>query len=69
MPNAMGADAQSFAIAAGLVVAALLGLVVAWKLTKSLVSLLFWIAAAVVIALAAWWLLARLGILPPFPGL
>jgi len=63
----MGADVQSFAVAAGLVVAALLGLVVVWKVTKSLVSLLFWIAAAVAIAAAAWWLLARQGIVPP-PG-
>lgn len=65
----MGADLQSIAVAVGLVVVALLGLVVVWKVTKSLVSLLFWIAAAAVIALAAWWLLARQGILPPIPGL
>lgn len=65
----MGAEVQSFAVAAGLVVVALLGLVVVWKVTKSLVSLLFWIAAAVAIALAAWWLLARQGIVAPIPGL
>ncbi|MBN8249148.1 MAG: hypothetical protein J0L84_17100 [Verrucomicrobia bacterium] len=50
-------------------VVALLGLLVVWKVTKSLVSLLFWIAAAGLIALAAWWLLSRQGILPPIPGL
>jgi len=65
----MGADPQSIAVAVGLVVVALLGLVVVWKVTKSLVTLAFWIAAAAAIALAAWWLLSRQGILPPVPGL
>lgn len=65
----MGTDLQSIAVAVGLVVVGLLGLVVVWKVTKSLVSLLFWIAAAAVIALSAWWLLSRQGILPPIPGL
>lgn len=60
----MIADLQSFGIAAGLVVVALFGLVVVWKVTKSMVTLLFWLVAAVLIAAAAWWLLAKQGILP-----
>lgn len=63
----MSVDAQSFGIAAGLVVVALVGLVVVWKVTKSLFTLAFWMAAALVIAVAAWWLLAKQGILPPLP--
>ena len=44
----MSVDAQSFGIAAGLVVVALFGLVVVWKVTKSLFTLAFWMAAALV---------------------
>ena len=65
----MSVDAQSFGIAAGLVVVALFGLVVVWKVTKSLLTLAFWMAAALVIAVAAWWLLAKQGILPPLPAI
>ncbi|MFO1461794.1 MAG: hypothetical protein U1G08_20640 [Verrucomicrobiota bacterium] len=63
----MNPDLQSFGVAVGLVVVALLGLVIVWKVTQSLVKLLFWMAAAVLVLLAAWWLLARQGILPPMP--
>ncbi|MEN9674494.1 MAG: hypothetical protein RIS76_390 [Verrucomicrobiota bacterium] len=65
----MKMDAQSFGIAAGLVVVGLFGLVIVWKVTKSLFTLAFWVAAALVIAVAAWWLLAKQGILPPLPGI
>lgn len=64
----MSIDVESLAIAAGLVVVALVGLVVAWKLTKSLFTLAFWLAAALVIAAFAWWLLAKQGIVPPLPA-
>lgn len=65
----MNPNLQSFAVAVGLVVVALLGLVIVWKVTQSLFKLLFWMAAAVAVLVAAWWLLARQGILPPFPAL
>ena len=65
----MNPDLQSIGVAVGLVVVALLGLVIVWKVTQSLVKLLFWMAAAALVLLAAWWLLARQGILPPTPFL
>ena len=58
---------QSYLVTAGLVVVGCFGLLVAWKLTKSLFKLAFWFAALLVIAAAAWWLLAKEGILPPLP--
>ena len=63
----MSHEAQAFLIAAALVVVALCSLVVVWKVTKSLVKLVFWLASLVVLAVGAWWLLAKLGILPPVP--
>ncbi|MBX3731304.1 MAG: hypothetical protein KF791_01775 [Verrucomicrobiae bacterium] len=65
----MGTEPQNIAVAVGLAVAALCGLVVVWKVTKSLLILLFWLAAGLAVAVAAWWLLARQGILPPLPAL
>lgn len=62
-----GPPAQSILVAAGLVVVGLLGIVVAWKITKSLFKLAFWSLAMGAVAFAAWWLLAREGILPPLP--
>lgn len=61
-------DLKSFGIAAGLVVVALIGLVIVWEVTKSLVKLILWILAAVLVLAAAWWLLAAKGILPPLPS-
>lgn len=58
---------QSVAIAAGLVVVAIFGLVVVWNLTKSLVKLLLCVAALSVLGFAAWWLLAKQGVVPPPP--
>ena len=65
----MHSDPQvhSFLIAAGLVVVGLLGVVVVWKITKSLFKLAFWFVALGAVAALAWWLLAREGILPPLP--
>lgn len=62
-------QAQSFLLAAGLVVIGLLGIVVVWKITKSLFKLAFWFLALGLVVAAAWWLLAREGILPPMPHL
>ena len=61
----MSTDLQSYGIAAGLVVVTLFGLVVVWKVTKSLFKLVFWIVAALLILVAGWWLLVQQGILPP----
>lgn len=58
---------QSFLVAAGLVVVGLFGVVVAWKITKSLFKLAFWFLALVVVIVTAWWLLAREGLLPTLP--
>lgn len=58
-------ETQAFLIAAGLVVIALLGLVVVWKVTKSLIKLIFWLAALLILAAGGWWLLGKFGILPP----
>ncbi|HAB14902.1 MAG TPA: hypothetical protein DCE44_00480 [Verrucomicrobiales bacterium] len=58
---------QGYLIAAGLVVVAMIGLVVIWKVTKSLVRLLFWFVALLAVAIAAWWLLGKFGILAPPP--
>lgn len=63
----MNHEAKAYLLAAGLVVVSLCGLVVVWKLTKSLVSVLFWLATLVLLAAGAWWLLAQFGILPPPP--
>lgn len=55
---------RSFLVAAGLVVAAVVGLVVFWKVTKSLLKLCFWAAVLAVIVSAIAWLLAHEGIIP-----
>jgi glucan phosphoethanolaminetransferase (alkaline phosphatase superfamily) len=60
----MSYETRAFLISAGLVVVALCGLVVFWKLTKSLVKVIIWLAALVILAIGAWWLLAQYGILP-----
>lgn len=62
-------ETQSYLVAAGLVVVGCFGLVVVWKLTKSLFKLVFWFAALLAVATAAWWLLARAGLLPPLPAI
>jgi predicted PurR-regulated permease PerM len=61
---------RSFLVAAGLVVAAVVGLVVFWKITQSLLKLCFWAAVLAVIVAALAWLLAHEGILPSWapPG-
>ena len=60
-------QAQSFLIAVGLVIVGIFGVVVVWKITKSLFKLAFWLAALAAVALLAWWLLAKEGVLPPSP--
>ena len=60
----MEPQVQTFAVAASLVVLGLLGLVVVWKITKSLLKLAFWLAALVALGAGAVWLLAESGVLP-----
>ena len=55
---------RSVLVAAGLVVAAVVGLVVFWKITQSLLKLCFWAAVLAVIVAAIAWLLAHEGIIP-----
>jgi predicted PurR-regulated permease PerM len=55
---------RSFLVAAGLVVAAVVVLVVFWKITQSLLKLCFWAAVLAVIVAAIAWLLAHEGIIP-----
>ncbi|HTH47174.1 MAG TPA: hypothetical protein VMB21_06660 [Candidatus Limnocylindria bacterium] len=58
---------QSYLVAVGLVLVGLFGLVVVWKITKSLIKLAFWLVALGAVACLAWWLLAKEGVLPPPP--
>lgn len=61
----MSHETKAYLISAGLVVVALCGLAVVWKLTKSLLKVIFWLSVLVILAVGAWWLLAQYGILPP----
>lgn len=65
----MSSTVQGYLISAGLVVVAVIGLVVVWKVTKSLLRLAFWFAALVAVLIAGWWLLGKFGILAPPPFL
>lgn len=60
----MDPQVHSAAVAAGLVVAGLLGLVVVWKITKSLVKLLLWLAVLLLLAGGTVWLLGEAGVMP-----
>ncbi len=60
---------QSYLVALGLVVVGIFGVVVVWKITKSLFKLAFWLAALCAVAILGWWLLAKEGLLPPPPFL
>ena len=60
----MEPQVQNFAVAAGLVVLGLLGLVVIWKITKSLLKLAFWLVALLALGAGTLWLLGEAGIIP-----
>lgn len=60
----MDPEARTYLIAAGLVVVALLGLVVVWKIAASFFRLFFWIIALGLLLAAGWWLLYRQGLVP-----
>lgn len=59
----MEPQVQNFAVAAGLVVLGLLGLVVIWKITKSLLKLAFWLGALLALGAGALWLLGEAGVI------
>jgi hypothetical protein len=60
----MEPQVQNFAVATGLVVLGLLGLVVVWKITKSLLKLAFWLVALLALGAGALWLLREAGVIP-----
>ena len=63
----MEPEARTYLIAAGLVVVALLGLIVVWKIAASFFRLFFWIVVLGLLLAAGWWLLYRQGLVPA-PG-
>lgn len=63
----MDPEVRTYLIAAGLVVVALLGLVVVWKVAASFLRLSFWILILGLLLTAGWWLLSRQGLMPT-PG-
>jgi hypothetical protein len=63
----MDPEVRTYLIAAGLVVVALLGLVVVWKVAASFLRLFFWILILGFLLAAGWWLLYRQGLVPA-PG-
>jgi len=60
----MDPQVQNAAVAVGLVVLGLLGLVVIWKITKSALKLMFWLAALVLLSAGVLWLLGEAQIIP-----
>lgn len=60
----MEPQVQTFAVAAGLVLLGLLGLVVVWKITKSLLKLAFWLVALLLLGAGTVWLLGEAQIIP-----
>jgi len=60
----MDPQVQNAAVAVGLVILGLLGLVVIWKITKSVLKLMFWLAALVLLSGGALWLLGEAQIIP-----
>ncbi len=59
----MQAQFQNVAVTVGLVVLGLLGLVVVWKITKSLVKLLLWLAVLLALGAGTLWLLGEADII------
>lgn len=60
----MDPEVRTYLIAAGLVVVALLGLVVVWKVAASFVRLFFWMVLLGLLLAAGWWLLSKQGLMP-----
>jgi hypothetical protein len=57
-------DPQRYALVAGVVVVCLAGLVVAWRIAKSMFSLLFWLFVLAALIAGGIWLLKRADLLP-----
>ncbi len=60
----MDPEIRTYLIAAGLVVVAVLGLVVVWKVAASFVRLFFWMVLLGLLFAAGWWLLSKQGLMP-----
>ena len=63
----MDPEVRTYLIAAGLVLVALLGLVVVWKVAASFVRLFFWMVLLGLVLAAGGWLLSKQGLMP-FPA-
>jgi|688.fasta_scaffold691286_1 hypothetical protein len=60
----MDPQVQNAAVAVGLVILGLLGLVVIWKITKSVLKLMFWLIVLLVLGAGTVWLLGEAQIIP-----
>ncbi|MBM3903068.1 MAG: hypothetical protein FJ379_13440 [Verrucomicrobia bacterium] len=60
----MDPEVRTYLIAAGLVVVAILGLVVVWKVAASFVRLFFWMVLLGLLLVAGGWLLSKQGLMP-----
>lgn len=60
----MDPQVQNAAVAVGLVILGLVGLVVIWKITKSLIKLLLWLAALLLLCGGTIWLLGEANVIP-----
>lgn len=60
----MDPEVRTYLIAAGLVVVAVLGLVVVWKVAASFMRLFFWMVLLGVLLTTGWWLLSKQGLVP-----
>jgi uncharacterized membrane protein len=60
----MDPQVQNAAVAVGLVILGLLGFVVVWKITQSLLKLLLWLVALLLLCGGAVWLLGEANVIP-----
>lgn len=60
---------QQYLLLGAVAVVGILGLAVAWRVAKSLLSLLFWFIVLGLVLAGAGWLLNQAHLLPAVPGL
>lgn len=60
----MDPQVQNAAVAVGLVILGLVGLVVIWKITQSLIKLLLWLVALLLLGAGVVWLLGEADAIP-----
>lgn len=60
----MDPQVQNAAVAVGLVILGLVGLVVIWKITQSLIKLLLWLVALLLLCGGTVWLLGEANVIP-----